>query len=64
MAIYAKRNTDAAILLARLSGHELGVHRPGSGFPGTDYYTSWDDGEYWIKQALNILTNSNDSMDE
>ena len=53
VAIYAKRNIDAAILLVRLTGKELGVHIPGNKEP---YYVSWDDGEYWIKQALSILS--------
>lgn len=52
IAIISKRNIDAAILITRLSGRELGVHNPGDKEP---YYVSWDDGEYWIKQALSKL---------
>ncbi len=61
LAIVSKRNIDAAILLVRLSGRELGVHHIGDKEP---YYTSWDDGEYWLKQALEILSNSNLPTDE
>ena len=39
-------------LALRISGNEIGIHRVGDKDP---YYTSWDDGEYWIKQALSTL---------
>lgn len=54
VAILGKRNSHAMVLLERVAGHELGVHRPND-LTKDEYYTSWDDGEYYIKQALSYL---------
>lgn len=43
-------------LLARLAGKELGIHTATTQTQ-YGYYESWDDGEYWLNQAKDIVDN-------
>lgn len=52
VAIFGKRNMDAIMFLEAVAGKEIGIHCQGDIEP---YYTSWNDGECWIKKALSAL---------